>query len=168
MQRSYLETFVGLLVLLVAITFTYHSYKTAEMGKDDVDGYTLTANFDRIDGLNVGGDVKISGIKVGTVREATIDPDTYQAKVKLIVDNKLKLPDDSSAEIISAGLLGDKYLALVPGGSDQYFKDGDKIKFTQSSISLEALIGKFMFGSSSDKKKEKDSDKTTDEKSSDF
>jgi phospholipid/cholesterol/gamma-HCH transport system substrate-binding protein len=154
MSRSYLETLIGFLVLAIAIAFSIYAYKGAELDKNTVTGYTLNVNFDRMDGLNLGGDVRVSGIKVGTIIEATLDTYTYQAKVKLNIDNSVKLPDDSSAEIISAGLLGDKYIAIVPGGSETYFKDNDKIKFSQSSISLEALIGKFMFGGAGDKQEE--------------
>lgn len=156
MNRNYIETIVGFFVLVVAIFFAYNAYIRAGISQDESDGYHVNANFDRIDGLNVGGDVKISGLKVGTVASAVVDPETYQAKVQLAIDNNIKVPDDSSAEIISAGLLGDKYIAIVPGGSEDYLKEGGKINFTQSSVSLEALIGKFMFGSS-DKKKEEES-----------
>ena len=158
MNRSHLETLVGFLVLLVAVMFAYKAYKGAGVDKDTLSGYTLNVNFDRIDGLNVGGDVKVSGLKVGTVSGAVVDPITYQAKIQLNIENSIKLPDDSSAEIVSAGLLGDKYIALVPGGSETYLKEGDKIKFSQSSVSLEALIGKFMFGGTSDKDKKEGSE----------
>ncbi len=157
MNRSYLETLVGLLVLLVAVMFAYKAYQGAGLEKDaDDDQYLLNVTFDRVDGLNIGGDVRVSGLNVGTVKSAAIDPSTYQAKVQLSVDNSIKLPDDSSAEIVSAGLLGDKYIALVPGGSETFLKKGDKIRFSQPSISLEALIGKFMFGSSDKKDDQKD------------
>jgi phospholipid/cholesterol/gamma-HCH transport system substrate-binding protein len=158
MTKNYIETIIGLIVLSVAIGFGYYSYTTSGMNKNELTGYTLNANFDRIDGLNVGSDVKVSGIKVGTVYFSDLDRYTYQAKLKLNIDTSVKLPDDSSAEVVSSGLLGDKYIAIVPGGSETYFKEGDKIKFTQSSISLESLIGKFMFGSSDEKKQEKKTD----------
>lgn len=152
MNKNYFETIVGFIVLLVALAFSYKAYLGSGSGEAEIDGYSLNVNFDRVDGLNVGADVKVSGLKVGKVVEAEIDPKTYQAKIKLSVEDSVKLPDDSSAEIISAGLLGDKYVALVPGGSETYLKDDDKIKFSQPSISIEALIGKFMFGSTGDKK----------------
>jgi phospholipid/cholesterol/gamma-HCH transport system substrate-binding protein len=152
MHRSYLETVVGFIVLIVAAAFSFNAYNDSGMRKDELSGYNLNVSFDRVDGLAVGAEVKVSGLKVGTVVDAQIDPQTYQAKVILNLQDEVQLPDDSSAEIISAGLLGDKYIALVPGGSEEFFKDGDKIKFSQPSISIEALIGKFMFGSSDDKK----------------
>ncbi len=153
MSRNYLETLVGFLVLIIAIMFAYYAYKGADPRKSSFDSsYTLNVSFARIDGLNIGGDVRLSGLKVGSVEEAAIDPETYRANVKLKIDSSIKVPDDSSAEIISSGLLGDKYVSLVPGGSDTMLADGGKIKFSQASVSLEALIGKFMFGGSDDKK----------------
>ena len=82
-------------------------------------GYPLTAKFDRIEGIREGGDVRISGIKVGSIVSERLDPKTYLAIVKISVDPTLKLPDDTVAEILSSGLLGDKYLALVPGSADE-------------------------------------------------
>lgn len=161
MNRSYVETLIGFIVVAVAVSFALYAYKGAELDKNTLTGYTLNVSFDRMDGLNLSGDVKVSGIKIGTIIDTTLDTYTYQAKVKLNIDDSVKLPDDSSAEIISAGLLGDKYIAIVPGGSETYFKDNDKIKFSQSSISLEALIGKFMFGGAGDKEPaEKDKEKS--------
>lgn len=161
MSKSYLETIVGFLVLLVAAVFAINAYIGAGLSDDELSGYNLNVGFDRIDGLNVGGEVRISGLKVGVVSDAKIDPETYQAKVELNIADEIKVPDDSSAEIVSAGLLGDKYIAIVPGGSEEYLKDGGKIKFSQPSVSLEALIGKFMFGSSDDKKEEKKEEENT-------
>ncbi len=156
MNKGYLETVVGFLVLLVAAVFAINAYIGAGISKEELGGYEVNVSFDRIDGLSVGGEVRISGLKVGVVSDAKIDPETYQAKVELNIEDDIKIPDDSSAEIVSAGLLGDKYIALVPGGSEEFIKAGGKIKFSQPSISLEALIGKFMFGSSDDKDKGKD------------
>ncbi len=154
MSRNGFETMVGFLVITIAVGFLYYALGAAQIGGSKTSAYAVNVNFDRMDGLNVGGDVKISGLKVGTVASAEIDPDTYQARVKMNINNSVKLPDDSAAEIISAGLLGDKYIAIVPGGSEDYLKDNGRIKFSQSSVSLEALIGKFMFGSSDEEKKE--------------
>jgi phospholipid/cholesterol/gamma-HCH transport system substrate-binding protein len=89
--------------------------------------------------------VRVSGIKVGSVLSATLDPKTFLATVRMSVEPDIKLPDDSVAEIVSSGLLGDKYMSLVPGGSDKDIPAGGQIKFTQSSVSLEHLIGQMMF-----------------------
>jgi len=147
MGRNVFETIVGAVVLLVAAGFLYIAYSSGQLGAPS-DGTVLTARFDRVDGLSVGGDVRVSGLKVGTITEQHIDLKTYQAEVVMSIDSGLKLPKDSTAEIIGDGLLGGKYLALIPGGSDEYLTSGGRITFTQSSISLESLIGKFMFGGS--------------------
>jgi phospholipid/cholesterol/gamma-HCH transport system substrate-binding protein len=105
MHRSYLETVVGFIVLIVAAAFSFNAYNDSGMRKDELSGYNLNVSFDRVDGLAVGAEVKVSGLKVGTVVDAQIDPQTYQAKVILNLQDEVQLPDDSSAEIISAGCL---------------------------------------------------------------
>jgi len=95
--------------------------------------------------LRDGGDVRVSGIKVGSVLGTTLDPKTFLATVTMSVEPSVTLPDDTVAEIVSSGLLGDKYLSLVPGGSDKDIAPGGRVKFTQSSVSIEHLIGQMMF-----------------------
>jgi phospholipid/cholesterol/gamma-HCH transport system substrate-binding protein len=109
------------------------------------DGMLLRASFDRIDGLTNGADVRIAGVKVGSVSGSRIDPQNFNAELVLRVDRGLKLPADTSAEITSEGLLGGKYVSLVPGGSDRLLADGGRITETQGSVSLESLLGKFIF-----------------------
>lgn len=145
MAKNIFETIVGALVLVVALGFVVMAYRGGSV--DRPNGLTLTAKFDRVDGLVPGADVRVSGLTIGTVAEASIDPKTYLAVVKLNIDDKVKLPEDSSAEILGDGLLGAKYLAIIPGGSETMLKNGDEITLTQSSISIESLIGKFMGGS---------------------
>ena len=116
------------------------------------DGYVVYAQFERIDGLTVGSDIKMSGVKIGTIQHVEIDPKTYQAKVTMILKREIELPEDSSAEVASESLLGGKYIALMPGGSDQYLKPGGQIVHTQSSISFESLISKFLFSQSNESK----------------
>lgn len=152
-MKNVFETLVGAIVLVVALGFVITAYKTGSV--KEVSGYTLVAKFDRADGLSEGSDVRVSGIKVGSVTEQTIEPGTYMAIVKMSVEDDVKLPNDSSAEIIGTGLIGNKYVALVPGGAEEMFKNNDQIKITQPSISLESLIGKFIFGSADDKNKDK-------------
>src|SRR3546814_6897997 len=144
MRRNIFETVIGALVLLVAAWFLYFSYTRS--GVRDVDGYEVMAKFDRIDGIEAGSDVRMSGIKIGTVTRQELDPESYLAVVHMEVDPRVKLPDDSSAEITSAGLLGSRYLALVTGGSERMLSPGGQIRFTQSAVSLEQLICKFVFG----------------------
>lgn len=148
MNRNIIETVMGAVVLVVAALFLFFSYSTAQLRS--VDGYTVRAKFDRIDGLALGSDVRISGIKVGTVNDQRLDPETFLAEVSMSIDPSVELPKDSSAEIVSESLLGGKYMAIVPGGDDEVLAEGDEIRFTQSPVSLEQLIGKFMFSPPAD------------------
>ncbi|HEY4171776.1 MAG TPA: outer membrane lipid asymmetry maintenance protein MlaD [Rhodopila sp.] len=137
------ETLTGALVLVVAAVFL--AYAVAHSGRTVGSGYELTARFDHIDGLAVGGDVRIAGVKVGTVTDEQIDPKTFSAVVSLTVRNDIQLPKDTGASIVSESLLGGKYISLSPGGDDTNLKPGQTITITQSSVSLEELLGKFIF-----------------------
>ena len=152
MRGNVIETVMGAVVLLVAALFLVFAYKTSQLRQ--VPGYQLSADFERVDGIRQGGDVRISGIKVGSILSETLDPKTFLADVTISIDPSIRLPDDTVAEIISAGLLGDKYLSLVPGGSDKMIAPGGKIKYTQSSVSLENLIGQMIFSAPGGKKPE--------------
>lgn len=137
------ETLTGAVVLLIALGFL--AYAVAHSGRTTGTGYTLQARFDHIDGLNVGGDVRLAGVKVGTVTEERIDPKTFSAIVMLTVRDDIHLPKDTGASIVSESLLGGKYISLSPGGDDTDLKPGQSISVTQSSVSLEELLGKFIF-----------------------
>ncbi|MFN7710615.1 MAG: outer membrane lipid asymmetry maintenance protein MlaD [Holosporales bacterium] len=152
MRHNLIETIMGGVVLLIAGFFLVFAYSSS--GYKQRDGYGYFAQFDRIDGLNQGADVKISGVKVGVVRSLAIDPTTFLAKIEFTVAPDIKLPADSSAEIISDGLMGGKYVALVPGGDEANLKPGDQIKHTQSSVSLEGMIGQLIFSNKGGAKKE--------------
>ena len=150
MKGNVIETVMGAVVLLVAALFLFFAYNTSQLRS--VKGYELTADFERIDGIRDGGDVRVSGIKIGSIVAQTLDPKTFLARLQLSVDPSVKLPDDTVAEIVSAGLLGDKYLSLVPGGSDTLLPPGGRIKYTQSSVTLENLIGQMIFSNPGAKK----------------
>lgn len=152
-QNNYFEIIVGTFVLFTAIFFFFNSFKNSKVSESE--GYEIIAKFDNIDGLSQGSDVKISGVKIGTVADQYLDTKDYRATLKLLIKNDVKLSTDSSAKIASEGLLGSKYLAIEPGGDDEFIKTGEEIKFTQSSVNLEELLGKFIFSSNSDKKDEK-------------
>jgi phospholipid/cholesterol/gamma-HCH transport system substrate-binding protein len=146
-----IETVMGAVVLVVAALFLFLAYSTSQVRA--VQGYEVTAQFDSVSGIHDGSDVRIAGVKVGSVVAETLDPKTYLADVRMSIDPAYKLPDDTVAEILSAGLLGDKFMALVPGGSEQTIPPGGRIKFTQSPVSLENLIGQMMFSQPSGQKK---------------
>lgn len=143
MRRNIIETVLGGVVLLVAGLFLVFAYSNASLRT--VSGYELKAKFDRIDGLNQGSDVKVSGIKVGTITGLDIDPKSFLAVVRFTVDPQIALPVDSAAEVVSEGLLGSKYLSLVPGADAKNLQPGQEIRFTQSPVNLESLIGQLIF-----------------------
>ena len=150
MRGNVIETVMGAVVLVVAALFLVFAYKTSQLRA--VSGYQVSAEFSRVDGIRQGSDVRISGIKIGSVVTDDLDPKSFLAVVRMSIDPVVQLPDDTVAEIISAGLLGDKYMSLVPGGSDKVIPPGGKITYTQSSVSLENLIGQMMFSTPGAKK----------------
>jgi phospholipid/cholesterol/gamma-HCH transport system substrate-binding protein len=149
MSRNVIETVMGAVVLVIAAVFLFFAYSTSQV--HSVSGYTLTAKFNKIDGIRDGGDVRISGIKVGSILSLTLDPTNYLAIVKMSLDPTVKVPSDSVAEILSNGLLGDKFLALVPGAADDSLKPGAEIKFTQAPMGLEDIIGQYIFSQGNQK-----------------
>lgn len=143
MSRNVIETVMGGVVLLVAGGFLMFAFNNSSM--QSVDGYKIAALFDDVGGVGMGSDVQIAGIKVGVVESVTIDPETFRAKLMMQIKDDVKLPKDSSASISSSGLLGGKFVKLEPGGDENLLSTGDVITFTQSSVNLEELIGKFVF-----------------------
>ncbi len=143
MKTNLLEVVMGAVVLLVFTFVVIFAYSTSQWKPSE--GYEVIARFDRIDGLMRGSDVRLSGVKVGTIKDIHLDPATYLAVVHVTITPEVKLPTDSAAEVVSDGLLGGKYLALVPGGEDENISPGGEIMHTQAAVSLESLIGKFIF-----------------------
>lgn len=152
MHRNTIEAVLGAVVLAVAAMFLSFAYKMADIQASS--GYAVYANFDKVGGLKIGSDARISGIKVGTVSGLQLDDKTFMAKMKITVDNKIQLPTDTVAEVASEGLLGGQYLSLVPGGEEQIIPPEGTIKYTQSPVDLVQLLGRFIF-SGADKEKEK-------------
>jgi len=142
-RRNASEVLSGAVVLLVAAGFL--GYAVVHSGRSAVSGYTLNAKFDNVAGLPVGSDVRMAGVRVGSIVAEQIDPQTYLAVVTLSVRSGLELPKDTSAVVTSDGLLGGKYLSLSPGGDSVMLQPGQTIAITQSSVSLEELLGKFIF-----------------------
>ncbi|ASG22096.1 outer membrane lipid asymmetry maintenance protein MlaD [Nitrospirillum viridazoti] len=143
MRSNVIETVLGAVVLVVAAFFLYFAYTTANVRA--VSGYALQARFASTGGLTAGSDVRISGVKVGSVTKAYLDPKTYQAVIEMQIDSQVKLPEDTSAGIASESLLGGKFLNLQPGGEEEMLKPGGRIQYTQSAVNLEDLLGRFIF-----------------------
>jgi phospholipid/cholesterol/gamma-HCH transport system substrate-binding protein len=143
--RSLAEIAAGGIVLLVAVAFLVFAVTNSGRSGMSGPGITLSAKFDRIDGLAPGADVRIAGVKVGSVVDQRIDPQSFLAVLTLRVDGGLRLPTDSSAEIASEGLLGGRFVNIVPGGAERILADRGEITITQSAISLESLLGRFIF-----------------------
>lgn len=144
MGKSLLETVMGLVVLLVAIGFLFTAVKTAQISA--VAGYEVEAAFLKIGGLQKGSDVRMNGIKIGTVQDSRLDPVTYDAVVSMSIRPDLKLPSDSVASIVSGGLIGGKYVRLEPGADrENFLAPGGRIEVTKDFKSLEDQVGEIIF-----------------------
>ena len=143
MKDNLVETLVGAAVIVVAMIFVIYGYSVTE--SDSGGGYVVSAQFDRVDGLTVGSDVRMSGIKVGTITRMTLDPKTFNANVEIMVSDEVQLPDDSGAKITSEGLLGGNYVSLTPGGSEDFLEEGGEILYTQGSVDLIGLFSQAIF-----------------------
>jgi phospholipid/cholesterol/gamma-HCH transport system substrate-binding protein len=150
-MNTKLETIIGFLVILVAVGFAVFSYKVSEIKKFSTDTYKVTARFNQVEGITVGSDVKVSGINVGSVMEMKLDQTSYDAVITMSLKDDVKVPSDSSAQITTEGFLKNKHIAIYAGSSTEMLKDNGQIKFTQSSISLENLIGKLVYNFSNSK-----------------
>lgn len=148
MSSNLVESIIGAVVLLVAAWFLIFAYERTDTVTSE--GYVLSARFERIDGLNIGSDVRVAGIKVGSIVDSSLDTKTYQAVVKFSVANNVELPLDTAAAISSESLLGGAYLSLLPGGEEEMLQNGDEIEETQGAVDLVGLIGKFTSGGSDD------------------
>jgi phospholipid/cholesterol/gamma-HCH transport system substrate-binding protein len=145
MGRNLIETMIGAVVLVVAGLFLVFAYSTTNVRP--VRGYTIVAKFERVDGLNPGSDVRLSGIKVGTVVGQKLEPNTYLAVVTMSIDSQVRLPIDTVAQITSEGLLGGNFISLVPGAEDKVVAPGGELRFTQAPVNLVQMLGKFIFNS---------------------
>ncbi|WP_380875082.1 outer membrane lipid asymmetry maintenance protein MlaD [Sphingomonas sp. DBB INV C78] len=139
------EALVGLLVVALAVWFVLFAWNRTGGGAS-ADAIRVTALFPNASGINVGTDVRVAGLKVGTVAEQRLDPQTYQVAVTLAIDPQVKVPSDSSAAITSEGFLGGNFIALLPGGSETPLKNGDTIIDTQGAVDLMSMIGQFVNG----------------------
>lgn len=144
MKSTTLETLVGALVICAAALFSLFAYRVAGLGGPS-GGYHVTAQFNNISGVTVGTDVRVAGVKVGTVVGQTLDTKSYQARIDMLLQPQLRLADDTSAKITSEGLLGANFVSLEPGGSDTSLSNGGEISYTQGAVDLWSLISQAMF-----------------------
>jgi phospholipid/cholesterol/gamma-HCH transport system substrate-binding protein len=144
MNSTKLETLVGAIVILAALGFFIFAAKATGFGGAS-GGYHISATFDNIDGVAIGSDVRIAGIKVGTVVGQQLDPKSYQAQIEMVLQPQVQLAEDTSAKITSEGLLGSKFVSLEPGGADAKLQEGGVISYTQGAVDIWSLISQAMF-----------------------
>lgn len=151
MSRRSIETLVGLFVLLGMGALVFLALKAANLASfGEHKGYTVSAKFDNIGGLKPRAPVRSAGVTVGRVRSISLDPKTFQGVVRIEIDNHVKFPKDTSAKILTSGLLGDQYIGLEPGADEKDLAGGDVIRQTQSAVVLENLIGQLIFNRAAD------------------
>jgi phospholipid/cholesterol/gamma-HCH transport system substrate-binding protein len=144
MTNSTVEAGIGAIVLAVAVGFFVYAAQTADVSMGQT--YELTANFRRADGLSTGGEVRIAGVKVGTIRGMELNGETYEARVAMAIRSGIDIPDDSSATIGTDGLLGGSHIAIQPGGSEFALEPGGEFLYTQGSVNILDLVNRAITG----------------------
>jgi phospholipid/cholesterol/gamma-HCH transport system substrate-binding protein len=151
MSKKSIEVLVGLFVLMGMAALVFLALKAANLASfGQHKGYTVSAKFDNIGGLKPRAPVRSAGVTVGRVKSISLDQKTFQGLVRLEIDNHVKFPKDTSAKILTSGLLGDQYIGLEPGADEKELADRDVIKQTQSAVVLENLIGQLIFNRAAD------------------
>lgn len=145
-EKKVLELWVGIFVASGMAALAMLAFQVGAIGSAEVsEPYQLKAHFSNIGGLKVKSPVTIAGVRIGRVSMIKFDHDRYQALVTLSIDGSYKnIPSDASASILTSGLLGEQYIGIEPGGSEEFLGHGDEIQLTQSALILENLIGQFM------------------------
>ncbi len=146
-KQTTLELWVGLFGVAGLLALSMLAFKVANLGASDISqGYRVAARFDNIGQLKRRAPITLAGVRIGRVSDITIDDDFYAVVTLTISDKYDKLPLDTSASILTSGLLGQQYVALEPGGEEEYLKDGSELQVTQSALVLEKLISQFLYG----------------------
>ena len=145
MKKTNLEIVVGAFLLAGFISFSWLAVKMGDINPFQNETYPMTARFTSISGLKEGSTIELAGVVVGKVSQIELDAGDYEAVVHLNIDKTIELTDDSIASIRTSGIIGDKYIKLTPGGSDIMLEAGDEIDETESAISLEELVSKYIF-----------------------
>lgn len=144
MKNSTVETLIGAAVVVIAAAFLLFAYQTS--GKATASGaYRVSAEFDNAEGVNVGTDVRIAGVKIGSVVGFTLNTENFQANTVMELDPKVKLTEDATAKVTSEGLLGSKFISLEQGGAEEVLADGGVISNTQGAVDIWSLISQAMF-----------------------
>lgn len=149
MKQGTIETVTGFVVLIIALSFFTFAYKISGRSKFDQKTYNLVADFQNIEGISKGADVKIAGIKIGVVEDIKLEDESYYALVQLKIKQDVQIPNDSSAVVSTSGLIGSKFIKINPGSSEDNFKNGGKIRFTQSTLNIEDLVSKLVYSMTS-------------------
>ena len=143
MNKKPVETIMGIVVIVIAALFLLFSYRGSDL--QVVKGYTVTAHFLKVGGLTIGSDVRINGIKVGTVVSQKLNPEDYVAEIQMSLAPDIKLPKDSVAVIAGDGLMGNKYIKIEPGKDSEVLADGDELTKTKDFKTLEDMVGEIIF-----------------------
>jgi phospholipid/cholesterol/gamma-HCH transport system substrate-binding protein len=155
MKRKALDLWVGVFVAMGLGALLFLALKVGNLATfSAAETYQVTANFDNIGGLKKRAPVKSAGVVVGRVEDIAFDTESYEAVVALSIEKRYEFPKDTSAKILTAGLLGEQYIGLTAGGDTVKLKDGDKLKITQSAVVLENLISQFLFSKAADGNKD--------------
>jgi len=145
MSRFNVETAVGIFLVLGFLCFAWISVRLGDISFFGPGTYRVTANFGSISGLREGAVVQIAGVPVGEVSEIDLDQEYYEARVSMSIREGVKISEDSIASIRTAGIIGDRYVSISPGGATEFLGEGGKIQETESAINLEELLGKYIF-----------------------
>ena len=145
--QSALQLSVGLFIIIGLACTAYLTLTLANSTLFMRDTYTITAKFTAVNGLRPGSNVEISGVYIGKVADISLDPTLYQAVVTMHVQNAVAIPLDSTAAVKTSGLIGDKYISIIPGGDDVFLQDNEVLMDTQAAIDIEEMISKYVFGS---------------------
>lgn len=145
MKRINIEIAVGLFMVVGFVCFAWMSVRLGDVGLFDTPTYSVSARFGSVSGLKVGAKVEIAGVDIGKVDSIFLDPESYEAVVGLKINNEVVLQEDVIASIRTAGIIGDRYINITPGGLEETLVEGDEIEETESAINLEELLSKYIF-----------------------
>jgi phospholipid/cholesterol/gamma-HCH transport system substrate-binding protein len=147
MKKFNVEIAVGVFMFIGFLCFAYISIKLGDINLFGKNTYAVSARFNSVSGLKEGAPIELAGVQVGKVSRIELDPENYEAVVHMQLDKGLRLQEDSIASIRTAGLIGDKYVKISPGGLDELIEEGGELFETESAVSLEELISKYIFNS---------------------